>query len=111
MKTMSRAALQRRLQVGVKLKLVWRSMDGAKDLAREVIQVQTNGVYMKGPDCPRGWLSLEKGMVIFETANGFELQWFQKTDGITRVDRRLRYEWTQPEQLELPQAHAMQGSR
>jgi hypothetical protein len=44
--------------------------------------------------------------VIFETANGFELQWFQKTDGITRVDRRLRYEWTQPEQLELPQAEA-----
>jgi hypothetical protein len=96
MKPMSRAALQRRLTLGAKLKLVWRSMDGAKDLAREVIQVQTNGVYMKGPDSPRGWLPLEKGTLIFETANGFELQWLQRADGITRVERRLRYEWAVP---------------
>lgn len=104
MKPMSRAALKRRLQLGCKLRLVYRSMDGAKDLEREVIQVQTHGVYMRGPDTPRGWLPLDKGTVIFETANGFEMQWFQRADGVTRVERRLRYEWVPPPQMSLTAA-------
>jgi hypothetical protein len=84
---MSRAALQRRLQLGVELRLVYR-MDGPTNLARRVIEVRSTGVYLTGPDNRRGWLRLSDSKV-FETPAGFEIRW--TTNG--SVARLLRYEW------------------
>lgn len=71
---MTRAELQRRLQVGVRLRLVYR-IDGPQKLDREVIRVQSNGVYMRGPDCASSWLGFQKGQAIRATATGFEIHW------------------------------------
>lgn len=97
---MTRAALLRRLQPGVKLRLVYRSSDGEKNLPREVIRANTYSVFMKGPDYPFNRVMLAKA-TIRETSNGFELHWPAVP---TQCDQKLlRYEWVSPAtgQLEL----------
>ncbi len=99
---MSRAELQRRLQIGVKLRLV-RHYAGRVNLAREVIAVQTNGFYTRGPDCAKGWVGFKKGQTIIATQNGFEIHW-PAYEGNTDHNI-LAYEWvaeqSAPLQLQL----------
>jgi hypothetical protein len=97
---MSRAALLRRLQPGAKLRLVYRSSDGPKNLAREVIRATSYSLLMKGPDYPRSRVQLAKA-TIRATPNGFELLWPEVPSQCPQ--KLLRYEWVtpSPDQLEL----------
>lgn len=100
MPMMTRAALLRRLTPGAKLRLVYRSSDGIKDLPREVIRATAHSVHMKGPDYPSNRIHLANA-TIQATANGFELQWPEVPGQCAR--NVLRYEWVNPpfEQLEF----------
>ena len=95
---MTRAELLRRLQPGVKLRLVYRSSDGPKNMPREVISATRTTVVMRGPDYPRTSVSLA-GATIQTTPAGFEIAW----PGASRSGALLRYEWVPSagEQLEL----------
>jgi len=94
---MTRAELLRRLQPGVKLRLVYRSSDGPKNLPREVVSATRNTVVMRGPDYPRTQISLAGATIHSTTTGGFEIAW----PGARQSGALLRYEWATGDQMEL----------
>lgn len=80
---MTLADLKRRLQPGVKLRLVKRT-DTACNLKRTVRRAQTNAVTMTGESVPGGvesWVYFPKASGFKETDGGFDLTHYGNTIG------------------------------
>lgn len=74
MKPIPIAVLKRRLQVGVKLRVVERAT-GPCDDARTVARVQTNAIALATEDHRNAWIWWTRGVRAVETPDGFRLSW------------------------------------